>query len=260
MELYHYNLRMIKCSPILIKLITSFLVLLCSAICLAQENEVTELQAKKNVQDIIKQKGKDHLSVGNILVHKSSMDISFPVKLEITNDIIEYLLVTSYGKVHETLLTTEISAYHLNIALKLAGYKESKELFRVLDNTGFPTSKFYTEKEEIKAAARLDIFLTWTENGIDKYFNINELIQNRVTRKHAVIRPFIYSGSYLSGGQLLAHQTGNIIGILTDPTSLANFSSKGHEDDTLWYPFKKNLPPENIALTLVIKKNIPKSK
>ncbi len=257
---YHYTTKMMNCSSTITKLVTPLAFLLCSVISLAQEKEITTPQSEKKAESIIKQKGENHLSVGNILIHKTSKDISFPVKLAIKDEIIEYLLVTDFGKTHETLLVTEASAYHLNIALKLVGYKESKELFRVYDESGLPSSEFFVEKEEIKAAARFNLFLTWEEDGVEKESNINTLIQNRVTKKQAEIRPFVYSGSFLSGGHLLAHQTGNIIAIFTDPASLANFSNKGHEDDTLWYPFKKNLPPNDAILTLTIKKHIPKTK
>ena len=264
MNRFLYNPKVINSSIASLKLATialttPFIFLIGGSQSYGQELSAKELPAEKKAASIIKEKGKDHLAVGNILVHKKSLEMRFPVQLGDSEDVIEYLLVADYGKTHETLLLTNVSAYHLNIAFKLAGYKESKELFRVLDSSSRPTSQFHMEKEEVKAAARFHLFLTWKESGIDKEVHVNELIENRVTRKHARIRPFVYSGSYLAGGNLQAHQTGNIIAILTDPTSLANFSNKGHEDDTLWYPFKKALPPRDADLTLVIKKTIPEA-
>lgn len=187
------------------------------------------------------------------MINQKNREISFPVELSPAEDIIEYLLVTEMGKIHETLLTTDISPLHLNIAIKLLGYKESKELFRVLDADYRHTDQFHEEDEATKTAARFDIFLNWDENGENKEYHVNHFIKNTVTKKHARIQPFIYGGSYLLNGRFKAEMTGDIIAVFTDRGSIANFSNEGHEDDTIWYPNSELFPPADTKLTLTIK-------
>ena len=61
--------------------------------------------------------------VGGVKLEREARRVSFPAKLNMTNGPIEYLLVTTAGKAHESLLTTDIEPQHLQVAMLLLGAK-----------------------------------------------------------------------------------------------------------------------------------------
>ena len=224
-----------------------------------QQPEASSAPADSDKQNpsapLIKKVGDHAFEIGKIKFNDKTKEIAFPVSLGSPDSIIEYLMVNEQGKIHETLLITEIRPLHLNLALKLLGYKESKELFRILDKDYIPTEKFHQEPEEVKKAARFNIFLEWQEGEEKRSHHINEFIFNSVSKKHAKLEPYVYGGSYLLEGRFKADLSGDLIAIFTDRGAIANFSNKGREDDTIWLPNKERLPKPNIPLTVVIRKH-----
>lgn len=220
----------------------------------AQEEQAAE---KKERKPIVTKIDENLFAVGKIKLNKQTKEISFPATLGNPDSIIEYLIVNEHGKIHETLLITEIRPLNLNIAMKLLGYKESKELFKILDKDYIATDQYHTETDEVKKLARFDIYIEWLDGEEKRSHHINELIYNTITKKHALIRPYVYTGSYLLEGKFKADISGDIIAILTTRASLANFSNEGRYDDTIWHPNPKKIPKPNTPLTIIFKKHTP---
>src|SRR6266404_3082213 len=55
--------------------------------------------------------------LGKVRFDKKERIVSFPASINQTEAAIEYLIVTSYGKTHESLLSTEAEPYHIQLAL-----------------------------------------------------------------------------------------------------------------------------------------------
>ena len=206
---------------------------------------------------VIEKIDEHNYTVGDVKLNKETQEIAFAAVLCHPDSIIEYLLVNEHGKIHEALLITQVRPSHLNIAMKLLGYKESKELFKVLDSQRIPTQQYHQESKAVKKAARFDVLIQWQDDGKQHSHHINELIYNNVTKKHALIQPYIYNGSYLTRGNFEADMTGDIIAILTNRAAMANFSNKGREDDTIWQPNPKYIPKPETPLTIIFKKHQP---
>jgi len=195
------------------------------------------------------------LAVGKVTIDKKAQTLSFPASLGNPEAVIEYLIVNQHGKTHETLFLTETQPLHINIAMKLLGYKPSKELFPELDDELVPTGKMITETYEVKTAARFDIFVEWNDGKSDRSHHINEFIYNSVSKKAAETLPYIYCGSYLIEGAFQADIDGDLVAILTNPAAIGNFSNEGRNDDTIWYPNTKRLPKKDTPISLVFKKH-----
>ncbi len=224
----------------------------------SEETPVNTVEAEQQ-KLIIQQIDKDNFKIGGIKLNKKTKEITFAAEIGNPQDIIEYLLVSQHGKIHESLLTTKIRPLHLNIALKLIGYEESKELFRILGEDFMMTDKYHQETADTKKAARFNIFISWKKDGTEHSYHINELILNDTTQKHAEIQPYIYGGSYLRQGRYQADLTGDIIAIFIDRGAVANFSNKGNDDDTIWFSNTKRLPDADTKLTITLKQHQPKA-
>lgn len=224
----------------------------------SEETPVNTVDAEQQ-KLVIQQIDEDNYKIGAIKLNKKTKEISFAAEIGNPQDIIEYLLVSQHGKIHESLLTTKIRPLHLNIALKLIGYKESKELFRILGEDFMMTDKYHQETADTKKAARFNIFISWKKDGTEHSYHINELILNDTTQKHAEIQPYIYGGSYLRQGRYQADLTGDIVAIFIDRGAVANFSNKGNDDDTIWFANTKRLPDADTKLTITLKQHQPKA-
>jgi hypothetical protein len=81
----------------------------------------------------------DQHIVGGITFRKSTREISFDAQVNQTGGLIEFLLVTEKGKIHESLFSCTISPTDLNLAFKLLGYPTSPELFEIVAPDHRPT-------------------------------------------------------------------------------------------------------------------------
>ena len=61
--------------------------------------------------------------MGQVRLDKNQRTVRFPAAVNQTNGAIEYLIVTSSGKTHESLLRTDAEPYHIQLAFLLLGAK-----------------------------------------------------------------------------------------------------------------------------------------
>ncbi|GAA5494433.1 hypothetical protein Rhal01_00594 [Rubritalea halochordaticola] len=220
---------------------------------LAQVEEKPDSTAQEKENPAVVKINVDEYQVGLVKLNKKTREVSLEAKLEHRDVLLEYLLTNPNGKIHETLFVTDAVPSHINIALKLIGYKESLELFRTLDKHNRPTEKYHEVDAKTKAAARFTIHVAWEQDGKQKSARINELIQNEMTGKAMTPAAWVYGGSYVLNGQFKPDASGDIIAIFTDRSSIANYSGTGREDDTIWKPFTKRLPETGTKVTITFK-------
>lgn len=201
----------------------------------------------------VKQIDATRYQLGAIEINSKKRTVTFPAKVEQNEVLLEYLVVTPQGKVHESLFITEIDPLELNIAMKLLGFQESKELIQVLDENYESTGVYFKAKDAlVKQLSRLSITVQWDIDGKQVSYHPHQLIHVESTGSNMPEAPWIYSGSELNKGKLQAAITGDIIAIFTDRTALINYSGEGREDDTIWLPNKKIIPPLGTPVTITL--------
>ncbi len=124
-----------------------------------------------------------------------------------TEGLLEYLIVHQNGKVHESLLSTEVSPTHLNLAFTLLRYPASKELYPLPNETGGVSDKFPEVPADVKAAARVTIDVEWTDDGKVRRVPVNEWIQHAVKATAMPAGPWVYGGSDFHEGKFVAETT-----------------------------------------------------
>lgn len=209
----------------------------------------TKPQVKPNVESL----GDNKYKIGLINFDSKKGEISFPATLEHNEVLIEYLITTSQGKIHEALLVTDILPFNLNVAMKLLGYKESKELLVMLDDDYRPTGKPFIPTKEQKKMSRFSISVDWKIDGKSFSHDVTSLLENAKEATPMPASPWIYSGSYIHNGKFKPDLSGDIIAVFTDRSAMACYSGEGREDDTLWTPIRKLLPPLGTEVTITFK-------
>ncbi len=218
--------------------------------CLIAADEPVE-----GAKPLVKKLENGNYQIGKITFNKNTRNITIPARTNIvtSDSLVEYLLVHLNGdKTHEALLTTEADPTHINIALKLLHYKESHELFYIINEDGSLSDKYQQVPENIKKAARFEIYVTWKDQGKAKTRPITHWLQNTSNQQKMPATPWIYNGSYVHNKKFKAKLTGSIITIIPDPGALANYPGENRDNDELWTPIP-NLPTERSDVTITLK-------
>ena len=174
-----------------------------------------------------------HFKIGEISFDSKLREIQFPAIVNMEEGLLEFLIVHKNGKIHESLLYTEISATHLNIALKLLRYKASPG-------------------EETAKESRLKIQLRWEDNGKTRTVPANEWIQHGVNASTMDAGPWTYNGSSINNGKFLPQATGDIAAIFLTGSALITYPGKDNNDDTVWFSYPKRVPPIDTPVTVLI--------
>lgn len=256
-------------------LITAALSLFWTAIA----QETSPAKPKSPEKPKIERLNNEEVKIGKIHLHQKKRELSFKGGINMTKGLIEYFLATTKSdKVHETLILTDASPTNINIAMKLLGIKESKELFEIFDEeTWKPTGKFPAVSPETHAASLVDIFVEWGKGAKKKRVPANTLIHhinwpkkaptpkpneefetNEATLSVMEEGPWLSTGSYMHEGRFKAEIGGIIFGIYTNEQAIVNFFGKDRLLGDVWIPNEKNVPEEGTIVTVVVKPHTPK--
>lgn len=220
------------------------------------------------------------VKIGKILLDQEKGELRFRGGVNMTEGLIEYCLATTKSnKVHETLFLTDISPLNLNVAMKLLGIKESKELFEIIDEeTWTPTGKFPEVSPEVHTASLVDLYVEWGPEDDRKRKPINELIHHiewpeeavtpkpneKVEAAEATLTvmekgPWLSTGSYLHEGRFKAEVGGIIFAIFTNQQAIVNFPGEDRQLGDVWIPNQETVPDVGTVVTLIVKPHSPKT-
>ena len=221
----------------------------------------------------------EEIKIGKVHLNQKTREVSFKGGINMTEGLIEYFLATTKSdKVHETLILTDASPMNINLAMKLLGIKESKELFEIMDEeTWRPTGKFPEVTPEVHAASLVDIIVEWGDGEKKKRVPVNQLIHHinwpdkaatpkpneQVETKETTLTimekgPWLSTGSYMHDGKFKAEVGGIIFGIYTNEQAIVNFSGKDRQLGDVWIPHKKAAPKVGTVVTVIVKPHTPK--
>ena len=189
--------------------------------------------------------------IGEVTLDQRSREIRFPAQVNMSQGLLEYLVVLAKGKVHEALLVTSISPTHLNLAFTLLRYPASHELFALKDASGRRPNKLPAVPAAVKSAARIAIEVEWNDHDQTRRLPVNEWIQHIVTTTAMKPGPWLYTGSDFRQGKFIPELTGDLGAIMIDPGALTNYPGPDNGDN-VWFAFPKRVPPEATPVTVII--------
>jgi hypothetical protein len=202
----------------------------------------------------IKELDADRMQIGEVIFNKKTREIRFPAAVNMAGgELLEFALVHTNGKVHESLLVTEVPAMQINIAFKLLRYPASSEFYAIVEKDGTMSNEFPKVADDVKTASRIDIGLEWLEEGKPRTAKLNDWISHGTTGEQMpAADPWVYGGSGIHQGKFIADTTGDYIAIFLSNAALINFSGKDNNSDEVWLPFPKRVPPEGTKVTVII--------
>jgi hypothetical protein len=187
--------------------------------------------------------------LGEIKIYKETKSISFPAKVNMDKGLLEYILVKSSGKTHESLLRTDVDPYHLQIAFLLLGFEGTD---RPITEQG---SDEKPKGEPVEVI--IDYLKKSTGAGGEQKVRIKteEWVARKTNGNLKTISSldWVYTGSVVNQGAFIAQVSGSIIAIFRDPAALIDNASPGGESDEIWFVNEKTVPPVGTSVTVTIK-------
>lgn len=231
----------------------------CVSLALAQDRAPVEPkslpapdQEVAPVKPSVKKLDDTRFQIGQVILDQKTREIRFPAQVNMSEGLIEYLIVTQIGKVHEALLVTEISPTDLNLAFTLLRYQPSPELYPLPNATGGTSGDFPQVPADVKAAARIRIDVEWTEDGKVRRIPVNEWVQHDVKADTMPAGPWIYGAGVFENGKYMPEITGDIAVISIPGFCMITYPGEDYDNDSVWIPYPKRVPAEGTKVTVVI--------
>ncbi len=208
--------------------------------------------AAEVVKPSVRQLDESTFQIGEITFDKKSREIRFPAKVQMSEGLLEFLIVHENGKIHESLMVTTASPTHLNLAFTLLRYTPSRELYFTPTYAGeTPVAPPVISAEE-KAGARIAIDVEWKENEKTRRIPVNEWIQHSAIAASMPAGPWVYGASESYEGKYIPETTGDIAAIFLSNAAIINYPGADNGNDDVWIPFSKRIPAEGTAVTVII--------
>ncbi len=188
-------------------------------------------QAMAPVEPVIEKLDDTRYRIGKVTFDQKSREIRFPAKVNMTDGLLEFLIVHINGKVHESLLVTEISPLHLKLAFTLLRYSESPELYYIMGEDGLLTDQFPDVPADIKAGARVIIDVEWKDGEKLRRLPVTDWIQHAVKTTAMSQGPWVYGGSHVIDGKYQPETSGDIVAIYLSYNSMVNNPADDNGND-----------------------------
>ena len=169
----------------------------------------------------VREIGPGLFQVGSVRINQEQRMIRVPAIVNMREGNLEYLLVASSGKTHESLLRTDVHPFQIQVAFLLLGARGTTNPLPLDPDLAIPGEP-------------VDIFLTWPHRATNRQERIETFVTNRRSGAAALAGPWIFTGSRLRAGEFAAELDGSILSLITDPDCLLNNPRPGREDDDNW--------------------------
>ncbi len=174
--------------------------------------------------------------LGDISIDAGTREISFPAEVNMDEGIIELILTTDYGKLHESIFKTSIKPSHLQVALLLMGYS-----INVTDNPESDNSL-------------LDIFVEWSDTEGKYHFErIERFAYNVIVDNEMEYTSWNFIGSDFYDNRFIADTEGSLISTYSSINAIIENPLDTNDNDEYYTVNKYTVPPKETKVKIYIK-------
>ncbi|MFT4550437.1 MAG: hypothetical protein ACI9UA_003898 [Pseudoalteromonas tetraodonis] len=214
-----------------------------------------EENKKEQVKRPVKIEG-DEYRFGDIFFNKKTREIRFAAEVIQDEVVLEYAIVHALiGKVHESLLATEIRPIDLQIVMKLLRYKDSqRDIWAEYDENGEVSKPMQDDGK-----GRVEFYITTKdEDGKKKTVPLSDWIEHRQgeegeERSEMPAGRFTYTGSGLWEGRFIAEGEGAFAAIYRYSGAMFNSFQPESDNDDIWFPRDGVVPPIGTKVEVSLK-------
>jgi len=170
----------------------------------------------------LKEIGPGLFEIGRVRLSKTERTVTIPAEVNMREGAVEYFLVTTTGKTHESVLRTDAEPYHIQLALLLLNAK------------GRGTNDFPQDKTKPPPGDPIDVEIIWKTKNAQQRARAEEFVFDRAAKAPMQTVKWIYNGSQMNAEGFAAQQTGSIISLIDDSDALINNPLPRRDDDDNW--------------------------
>lgn len=233
----------------------SYMVIVGLLLCLSGQAVDLPPQPAETAPPKIREISSGEWTVGAIQLSKKDGTVSFPARVNLTDGLLEYLLVHNTGKTHESLFSTDVPPYHLQIAMLLLGAKgaDPKVLTNAPPSGPINNADLLEFKPPPVPGDPVELTVSWKSGNTNVVHPIESLVMSKKNGKAMREGTWRFSGSMVWEGAFIAQIEGSVMAIITDISAMFNSGHPERDRDSLWYIREKMLPPEKAPVTIKIK-------
>ena len=228
--------------------------------------------AETKTNSLVRDLGGGQLQIGLVTIDPKQKTVSFPASINMTSGVVEYLVVTSEGKVHESLLATKAEPTHIHTAVLLLGMTNA---------TNSEAAAFFDSARELPGP-RINVDIS-SAGSPDKEVPIQTLLMFAQSKKPVAasdVPYWVYNGSRFSDRPelepvaagspprgpeaskdkkqvFMAQREGSIVSLIADPSALVNNPRKDRENDELWILNTDAIPPHGAPVKVTFRLHKP---
>ena len=197
--------------------------------------------------------GDNTYEMGGIQFNSATREIRIPTKVNMTEGVIEYALVTENGKTHESLLNTKVRPFDVNVAMLLCHYEpHAGDIIQLLRDPTPELKTMAAKKMEKPGANHVLLTVEWSDKDGKHTAPIGKWIHNERENKTLDLPFWIYNGSDMGDGIFMADGDGSFISVHFDLVGIIGSNAKWLGDDNNWQLETKAIPPVGSPVTLII--------
>lgn len=188
----------------------------------------------------VKKIGKDLYRIGLVTIDAKKKEIRFPAWVNMDRGLVELLLCSRTGKLHESVLATNAEPIHIQVALLLLGLKPGKH-------------PFCDKKDPRPVGDMVDVFVVFGKTGAKKTVRGEDLIWNKPKKRAMRHTPWVFLGSRIYEGRFCAQSLGSIITTYHDPLAILDNPLETTTDDTLYFVNEKMRLKRGEHVTVILR-------
>jgi hypothetical protein len=186
----------------------------------------------QQTNDLLKKISEDVYLLNDLEINTSNRTVIIPCNVNMTSGLIEVLLCSPKGKVHESLLTTRVSPLEFQTALLLLGLDPVNEIPDDPSKAD-PLSSYKTIET---SGDSLLIFLETEKEGKIIREPVEAFIRDERTKSSVNHVTWLFKGAVThQSGHVLVDPNVTIISTYIDPVSLMELNASSKFNDELFY-------------------------
>lgn len=186
-----------------------------------------------------------NLPLGLVRVNAQERWLSFPASINQRTGVVEYVVVTTTGKTHESVLRTEVEPHHIHVGMLLLGAQPPC------------TPVFPADLATPPPGDPVQIQVLWSTPDGPVQRPLEDLVVTTNQWQMLPRGPWTYNGSYLSRGVFVAQSEGSIVALQIDPSALINNPRPGRGNDDLHFVNPAVLPPAGTPIEVRLRLATP---
>jgi len=179
--------------------------------------------------------------IGLVTLDRAARTVRFPAAVNQRAGLIEYAVVTTTGKVHESIFRTEAAPRDIHLAMLLLGVKPAN------------TNVLHDDPHTPLPGERIGIEVGWQRGRKEVRRPLADFVKIGSRVRSSGSRGWLYNGSFLVNGDFAAQRGGSIVSLITDASALVNNPGPDRSDDEIHQVLGKALPREDSPVEIILR-------